>query len=746
MRVVESADELAPALAVLTAGRADEPLFFDTETTGLSPQRNCLVMVQLKHGHGEAVIIDTRPRGVPEEALIPFLRQLFEQTTGDVVGHNLKFDLGFLYHIGVEVPACRLFCTQLTEQLIQGVGQSESQYIGGVSLAATYKRYGGDKMSKEERSWFIDVDMRHDDWVASFPQVQLDYAALDVDALELIYHQQKPKIDEPLAFTNGKTLRKVWRLEHQIMPAIVRIEAKGILIDVPKWEAFIAEKAQEADALEAEALEFFGEAIVAERIEEFDRQWTEWAAAREALEKYEAELRDYVSKDGVEALGGSWGAFKAQEMRKYRAEHPIPARPHLDLAPPNLDSSAQMLAAFNRLGIRLESTRAEFLQEIQDEHEAVEKFLAYRAARKFVTSFGPTLLSKVDPHAGRIHPTINQIGAGTGRTSCSDPNWQQIPRKGDGKKLRALVHPAGGSKFVIADLSNIEARVLADITGNQALLDIFKSGQDLHAEVAKMMFNLPAEWTKAQVEASPSKVWLGKSDRDVAKTINYGLFFGMSEKKLGKTLGQDIGVAKTLMRRYFEVLPGLRNDLQKLKDVAVRNHCAYTQLGRYRKLAIVPNEPHAPDRKQLPPAPNFPAHTPKGKAELAEARKQWMLKAAPIKAANAEIDALHRGHMKAWFRLRARVERQGMNTPVQGTAADIAKRAILHFDYWEQHQPVGAQIVAFVHDEIVVECPAEMAEVAATRLGEAMDKACHEQLRVVTLEKVTPKITDHWEH
>lgn len=697
VRVVSSRGALEQMVSAFL-DRDHLPLAFDIETTGLDPRAGKLVMLQFyQEGHTVAVVDMRDPRRLPPDAVGPVLAPLFDASLL-VLGHNLKFDFGWLME-HLDIFPTRAYDTYLAEQVIRGVGRSDAQASGiDLTLKGLAHSYLGRAMSKAERNWFIDLDQRPQEWNAPFPPEQLTYAALDVALLPLLYREQ-------LSLLNTRNLLDTAKLEMRALPAIATIELSGVKIAVEGWRAFIAEKEQEAREIESEALRVYGAAILQARTEKYDRALAEYDAYQAAKGAYQEELKVAWEADPADGTDTAqpWGKFKTVMMQTWRAAHPPVPRPKPDTSLPNLGSPAQLREAFRVLGIAVTSTDSETLQGLEDDYPEVKLLLDYRKASKFVQSFGEALLQYVVN--GRIHPEYVQIGASTGRMSCTRPNWQQVPSKGDGKKLRALVVAEEGNKLLTADFSNIELRILADITGDATMLRLFSEGYDLHSYTARMMFGLE-ESVDVEHELMPGS---DKTYRYVAKTINFGLVYGMSPTKLAKTLRVSRERAQELMESYFRLYPGVARWMQQMREAGVRNLTSVTLSGRKRYYTL-PADPTPPTSRH-----------PSAIQEYLEARRE----------AN---------------RQRSRIERQAMNTPIQGTSADITKLALalLYEGGLFQNGLNLARIVAVVHDEIVIETPAQYVELVKAAQAEAMEQAAKTYLKRVHLPPVKVVPDDHW--
>lgn len=334
----------------------------------------------------------------------------------------------------------------------------------------------------------------------------------------------------------------------------------------------------------------------------------------------------------------------------------------------NLDSQAQVTDALLNLGVPVpETTRAWQLQPLAEEYPVVAKLLEYRTAAKSLTSFGENILEFIEPQTGRIHADFRQIGAPTGRFSCSNPNLQQIPHE---ETYRRCFRAPEGKKLVIADYSQIELRILADFSNDQNFIDAFVSGQDFHTTTAAQVFNLKPE------DVTPDQ-------RSFAKRLNFGVVYGIGASRFAMMTGLSQTDAENTMRRYFATYRGLDSYLRESGTRVIAERTARTASNRMLRLRFDEN-----DRQQVSSA-----------------------------------------------------RRYGVNMPIQGTSADILKRALrlLHDDI----RGTSARLVNIVHDEIVVECDAADAEMTAVSLGNAMAMAGRDYITKVPI-KIDAKVADEW--
>jgi DNA polymerase I-like protein with 3'-5' exonuclease and polymerase domains len=334
----------------------------------------------------------------------------------------------------------------------------------------------------------------------------------------------------------------------------------------------------------------------------------------------------------------------------------------------NLDSQQQVTDALLNLGVPVpDTTRAWVLQPLAEKYPVIEKLLSYRGVAKSISSFGETFLDFIEPSTKRVHADFRQIGAPSGRFSCSNPNLQQIPHE---KEYRRCFRAEAGRTLVIADYSQIELRILAAFSNDRQFIDAFESGVDFHTMTAAQVFNTkPADVTPEQ--------------RSFAKRLNFGVVYGIGASRFGMMTGLSQNDAENTLRRYFATYRGLDAYLREAGNRVVSDRTARTASGRMMRLRFDPA-----DRQQVSAA-----------------------------------------------------RRNGINMPIQGTSADILKRAlrILH----DNLRGTSGKLVNIVHDEIIVECETQDSSDIARTLEDAMCKAGAEFISNVPV-KVDVNIADDW--
>ncbi|MHC1695585.1 MAG: DNA polymerase I [Eubacteriales bacterium] len=328
--------------------------------------------------------------------------------------------------------------------------------------------------------------------------------------------------------------------------------------------------------------------------------------------------------------------------------------------PFNINSPKQLgEVLFDELGLPSQkktksgySTDAEVLDKLAPFNPIIGKILEYRALSKLKGTYCDGLAKVISPRDGRIHTSFNQTVTATGRLSSTEPNLQNIPvRTQAGAELRKFFIAREGCVLVDADYSQIELRLLAHIADDEALIEAFRSGQDIHTATASQVFGVPLEQVTPQMRKS-------------AKAVNFGIVYGIGDYSLSQDIGVSVKEAGEYIKGYFAKYRGVERYMKSIVESARRDGYVSTIMGR---------------RRYIP--------------ELSSSKK-----------------------MIASFG-----ERVAMNTPIQGSAADIIKLAMINCAKRLEKEGLKSRLVLQVHDELIIEAPMDEVQIASELLRYEME-------------------------
>ena len=346
--------------------------------------------------------------------------------------------------------------------------------------------------------------------------------------------------------------------------------------------------------------------------------------------------------------------------------------------PFNLNSPKQLQEIlFDKMGIPTKglkktakggiSTNEAVLEQLAPDYPLPKIILQNRSLAKLKSTYTDKLPEMISPKDGRVHTTYAQAVAITGRLASNNPNLQNIPiRTAEGRRVRRAFTAPQGSVIVSADYSQIELRIMAHLSGDKTLIAAFQNGEDVHRRTAAEVFGIAPENVSSE-------------QRRYAKTINFGLIYGMGQYGLAKSLGIDNLSAKTFIDRYFARYPGVAEYMQRTKEQAAAQGFVETLFGR---------------RLYLPDIRN--------------------------KNANA----------------RAGAERAAINAPMQGTASDLIKRAMIDVSRWLVSDDLKSKLIMQVHDELVLEVPEAELDSVKEKLPQIMAKVDDGMLKVPLVAEV----------
>ncbi|WP_240635846.1 DNA polymerase I, partial [Neisseria meningitidis] len=353
--------------------------------------------------------------------------------------------------------------------------------------------------------------------------------------------------------------------------------------------------------------------------------------------------------------------------------------------PFNLNSPKQLQEIlFDKMGIPTKglkktakggiSTNEAVLEQLAPDYPLPKIILQNRSLAKLKSTYTDKLPEMISPRDNRVHTTYAQAVAITGRLASNNPNLQNIPiRTAEGRRVRRAFTAPQGSVIVSADYSQIELRIMAHLSGDKTLIAAFQNGEDVHRRTAAEVFGTAPENVSSE-------------QRRYAKTINFGLIYGMGQYGLAKSLGIDNLSAKNFIDRYFARYPGVAEYMRRTKEQAAAQGYVETLFGR---------------RLYLPDIRN--------------------------KNANA----------------RAGAERAAINAPMQGTASDLIKRAMIDVSHWLDSAGLKTKLIMQVHDELVLEVPEAELDLVKEKLPQIMAKVDEGMLKVPLVAEVG--VGENWE-
>ncbi len=559
---------------------------------------------------------------------ITLLREIIEDPSINKTLQNAMYDYKMLLvKRGLRLRG--IYDTMFAESVLQA-GIKEN----AVNLETLIEKYHHRHVDKSEGAKFSDHPTD-----AEFSEEQILYAANDVLLLPGIRDQQELELRKYGLMPTAK-------IEFDVIPAVANMELNGMGLDSARWKPTLEE-------------------------------------IKKRLFKVECELRQVLPNPPapppkVPRLKKDGTPFKA------------------DLKPPkppptlNIDSWQQLAWALGECGIDLKranektkkgltnSDTIKFAASMYDDKakkDLLKNILVYRGWNQTVKTFGDNLL-EFAKRDGRIHPNFRQDGTQAGRFSCDSPNLENIQKKGeDGKILRSCFIPAPGHKFVIADYSQLHLRIAAEMSQDPVMMAIFADPTaDLHKATAAQMFGVPYNLVTS-------------NQRKAAKTINFGIIYGMGVNTLADRLGVDKPAAQELWDKYTEKFSVLMDYLKKAGDTAVEQGYAKTINGRIRWF------------------PTLDQSDPEYKGK------------------------------------KAFLQRVGKNHPILGTDGDMLKTAMIMLD--EEIAKIDTKMVNIIHDEVVLEVPYDHVIDAAHLLRDKMLAAGRVFLKTVPV-LVDVKIRDSW--
>jgi len=609
---------------IIADAKKEKYLGVDTENSGgldiLVPGVT-LLLFQIEVG-GKAYVIDAR-----RVDLSPF-KEILEDDNYIKIVQNANYDYKMI-RVKAGINLNGIYDTRIAEYLLN-VGISRE----GNSLGVLSKKYLDVDLDKSITMTFAEFPYEDE-----FTDEQIMYAADDVLVLPGIKRRQQ-------MYLNQLGLNSIADLEFKLVPAVAKMELNGMKIDAIKWRKSLEN-------------------------------------TRKKLFKVVGDLRQVLPDPPAPPAKPVRLKKDGTPFANSAAQKPDPIL--------NLDSPMQLATSCSEVGIDLEKankktrrglTNTDTLKYAKELYrsssvklDVLSNIIKYRGLKQTEKTFGENLLDHIRPD-GRIHARFHQNGTESGRFSSSAPNLQNIQKKGEeGKILRSCFIPEFGHKFIIADYSQIELRIAAEMSGDPTMISILQDPKgDIHRGTASKMYGIPYDKVTSAI-------------RGAAKTLNFGLIYGMSVKTLSERLGCSSDEAAEHLKRYEETYPVLMAWLEKQGTGAFESGFSKTIGGRIRW---------------------FPS---------------------------LDINDENYRRMKGFY------ERVGRNHPIQGTSADMTKTSMVFLD--RLFDNYLARMINTVHDELCVEVPCKHTIPMAQLVKRKMIFAGQQYLKKVPI-LVDVKIRDCW--
>lgn len=492
-----------------------------------------------------------------------------------------------------------------------------------------------------------------------------------------------------------------WNIEMPCVPVVAAMEDRGVTLDI----------------------EFCQELSVKYRAQMEERE----KAVREVIEMYRPEIEAYK-----------------QANPNHKLSEPI-----------GLGSPTQIaILLYDILGLKSpdkekpRGTGEEIL--LQLDTPISKALLDYRETSKLLSTYVDKMPTVVNPKTGRVHCSFHQYGAATGRFSSSDPNLQNIPSHN--KEIRKMFRARPGFVLISSDFSQQEPRTLAHMSRDEHLINAYVEGKDIYAWIAEKIYKVPYEECK-EFRPDGTKNPEGKKRRDSVKNIILGIMYGRGSKAIAEQLGCSAKEAQKIIDTFYDSFPHVKNWMDDVLNGARRNGYVETAWGRKRRLPDV----------QLP---KYTFELIDGAGSSAstfdplnfdEDQGEATVDPKLIAAYTKQLDKTWGGAAKREIIMKARqdgikitdnggkiadAERQCVNSVIQGSAADMSKKAMITIHNNPRLQELDCHILIPVHDEVICECPEENAKEVAELLTKLMIDSAKEKISVPM--KCDAEITYAW--
>ena len=627
-----------------------------------------------------------------KKAIIEILEPVLNSNQWLKIGHNIEYDILFIkQEFGIK--CWNVYDTYLAEKVILcgKFHYTMRNFWGLDNLVGRYLNISMDKSL--QKSFNLEDDLTEE---------QLFYCACDVRFPQAIKNIQQKEIKEA-------KLERIIQIENDCVPASVDLQFNGLKLIPERWNIEV-EKVKEQ---KKEVIKKMDELLIPvvglkgvsqeelDKVDKLEKEWKNSIFNKDDRKERREAHRDY--------------------LRIIREKKKLSAACEGD-ALINYESNPQLLDVLSKLGFKKESlpdTNDQTLKKLEG-HVIIDLLREFRGLNKIITTYAP-YVKFINPITGRIHQNLNQLQAESGRMSSTSPNLQNIPKEAN---WRTCFEAEQGNKLVIADFAGQEIGVMAECSQEKVWVDAIKQRWDIHSVVAEIVFG--QQWKdlalptceyyiskqKCKCPGHSKEFPDGsKSLRDRTKAISFGICYGMQEKKLANELKILKKEARELLHKYYASFKDLITWLEKAGKISLNTLQSKTLLGRIRY---------------------FKKITWEIAQEKASEEEHGKIKAKLF------MDSISSDKIKKkMVQMFAAIEREGRNSVIQGSSADMLKIAIgagfdsngkpflWHFLYDE------AKIVNVVHDEVVVECADDIVEGFKDIVVDCMVRAAGEMVKSI---------------
>jgi DNA polymerase I-like protein with 3'-5' exonuclease and polymerase domains len=657
----------------------------DTETTGLNTFTDELVGISICNGkqalyipitHKSAVTGNIISTQIKSDAIKEIFGRMFKERTFKWVYHNAKFDLAVLRtYFGYPVPA-PYWDTMLCAYLFNQDEEHNLKYLFNKYIATEDEGINRfDTLFKGITFDYVPID------------VATVYAGKDALMTFELYEYQKRELERP----EYKGLKYVLEeIELPLLPILEDMQRTGVNMNQGM----------------------------------LDDLYKKYSAR---LEKAEKEVYAEINKH-------------ESAIHKFRTEHY-----DKKLDDPILISSPSQLSIlfYEILGYKTKSGKGTGVAELEEIGTPLTKsLLEYRKMEKLIDAFLIALPKRIEPSTKKIHTSLNQYGAATGRFSSSSPNLQQIPSRGEAKEIRRIFGASKGNILMSSDFSQQEPRILAHMCGDENLIHTYATGKDLYSTMASQAFHTTYEEClefyldengKKTDRTNPE----GKKRRSNIKGVLLGIMYGRGTASVAEVIHSTVEEAQTIIDDFFKAYPLIKTFVEEKQKEAKQRGYTETAWGRRRYLKHIQDDPYEyryNDNRKVDFNPLFTAKSVVDREVSAEIKDSYnsMLEKANFYKRNKIIEQASQDGVTILNNqgFIAEANRQVVNSIIQGSAADMTKRAMLLMGNNQELKDLGFKMLFPVHDELIAECPFENRKRCGELMSQLMIQAGAEKISV----------------